>query len=168
MFDRIKVLGSPLFRSTPDDVAGAEEKLGSRFPAGYADYVCRFGEGILGGSYVRIYPPRRILDGENNCAEWRERVNEYWFWDDGADVLSKQTALQCVIIGDTFDGDELVFHPSDPDRVFILPRYAEVIHAVDGGLEPAIEWLCGAGILTEAFHERDFEPFDSRSEAASS
>jgi hypothetical protein len=33
------------------------------------------------------------------------------------------------------------------------------------GLAQAIEWLCSSNILTEAFTERDFEPFDSRVQA---
>jgi hypothetical protein len=47
--------------------------------------------------------------------------SEYWFWDLGRDVLTKQEALQSVKIGDTLDGDELIVHPSNPERVFVLP-----------------------------------------------
>jgi len=76
----------------------------------------RFGEGLLAG-YVRVYPPHQILKGDNNVNAWRERIDEYWFWDAGKDVLSKDRALECVIVADTMDGDELVAHPSDPDRL---------------------------------------------------
>jgi hypothetical protein len=26
-------------------------------------------------------------------AEWRQRIDKYWFWDGGSDVLTKQQAL---------------------------------------------------------------------------
>ena len=163
MFDNVTVVGGPLILSPPAEVDAAEAQLGIRFPAGYREYVTRLGEGVLGGFYIRIYPPRRILTGSNNLTEWRQRIDEYWFWDDGRDVLTKAQALQSVIIGDTLDGDELIVHPSNPERVYVLPRHSEDIHIAGDGLPAAIEWLCGSGTLTEAFPERNFEPFDSRS-----
>ncbi len=77
-------------------------------------------------------------------------------------MLSKEQALQSVIIGDTVDGDELIVHPDNPDRIYVLPRNSEDIYVAGDGLPAAIEWLCGSGTLTEAFSERNFEPFDSR------
>jgi len=163
MFDNITVIGSPLVLSTPAEVDAAEAHLGIRFPTGYREYVTKFGEGVLGGSYIRIYPPHRILGRtSNNLLRWRQRISEYWFWDLGRDVLTKQEALQSVKIGDTLDGDELIVHPSNPERVFVLPRNRHEIYVAGDGLPEAIEWLCSSGTVTEAFDERNFEPFDSR------
>jgi len=154
-----------LVLSPESEVNDAEAKLGIRFPSGYREYVTQFGEGFLGGTYVRIYPPRRIISGANNNAEWRERISKYWFWDEGKDTLSKDRALECVIIGDTYDGDELIVHHSNPERIYVLPRYSKSIHVAGDGLFEAIEWLCSSGVLTEAFDERIFDPFDSRVQA---
>lgn len=162
MFESITVVGGPLVRSSAAEVDAAEAQLGVRFPTGYRDYVTQLGEGVLGGTYVRIYPPRRILGGPNNVLEWRQRIAQYWFWDDGSDVLTRGMALQSVIIGDTMDGDELVVHPGNPERVLVLPRHSGSIHVAGNGLAEAIEWLCSSGTLTEPFDERNFEPFDSR------
>lgn len=162
MFDNITTVGGPLVLSDPSEVDRAEARLGIRFPTGYREYVTRFGEGILGGSYVRIYSPRRIVDGPNSLAEWRQRIEEYWFWDEGREVLTKRQALQSIIIGDTFDGDELIAHPGESDRLYVLPRNSENIFVAGLGLPAAIEWLCSSGTLTEPFPERKFEPFDSR------
>jgi len=162
MFDTIKTTGTPLILSSVAEVDAAEAKIGARFPLGYREYVTRFGEGVLGGSYVRIYPPRRILNGLNNLEEWRARIEEYWFWEDGCEILTKEQALESVIVGDTVDGDELLFHPNNPDRLVVLPRNSESIFVAGDGLPEAIDWLCSSGTLTEAFAERDFEPFDSR------
>jgi hypothetical protein len=78
MFENIRVIGEPLILSSGADVDAAEAHLGIRFPTGYGEYVTRFGEGILGGAYVRIYPPRRVLD---ELVEWRGRIGEYWLWE---------------------------------------------------------------------------------------
>ena len=71
MFENITVIGDPLVLSDPTEVDAAEAQLGIRFPTGYREYVTRFGAGVLGGSYIRIYPPRRILD---DLFEWRGRI----------------------------------------------------------------------------------------------
>ncbi|MGL6072524.1 MAG: SMI1/KNR4 family protein [Fimbriiglobus sp.] len=162
MFDNIVVVGGPLILSSVKEVHVAENQLGICFPTGYREYVMRFGEGVLGGSYLRIYPPRRILTGDNNLTEWRKRIQEFWFWHDGAEVLTKEQALESVIIGDTLDGDELVVHPTHAERIYVLPRNSEGIHIAGDGLPAAIEWLCNSGTLTEPFSERHFEPYDSR------
>lgn len=158
MFEEIKVIGGSLLRSETSEVDQAEVRLGVRFPTGYREYVTRFGDGVLGGSYIRIYPPQRILSGENNLDEWRQRIGEYWFWDDGREVLTKEQALQAIIIGDTLDGDELIFHPREPERIYVLPRHSEEIYMAGMGLPEAIEWLCSSGKLTEPFSQRNFEP----------
>ncbi|MNQ89351.1 hypothetical protein D3C85_1046570 [compost metagenome] len=62
----------------------------------------------------------------------------------------------------TYDGDELIIHPGDPERIYVLPRHSEAALVAGHGLVAAIEWLCSSNVLTEAFIERDFEPFDSR------
>jgi len=162
MFDNVTVVGGPLVLSAPTEVDAAEAQISIRFPSGYREYVTRFGEGELGGTYVRIYPPRRILAGENNLEEWRQRIDKYWFWNEGIDVLTKAQALVSVIIGDTLDGDELIVHPGNPERIYVLPRQSEKIYAARDGLAAAIEWLCTSGTLTEPFPERNFEPFDSQ------
>lgn len=159
MFESITVVGGPLVLSNAAEVDAAEAQLGIRFPSGYREYVTKFGEGVLGGVYIRIYPPRRIL---KDLLKWRERIDEYWFWDAGRDVFTKELALQSVIIGDTLDGDELIVHPTSPERVLVLPRYGNNIHVAGSGLQEAIEWLCSSGVLTDAFDARNFEPFDSR------
>jgi len=162
VFEKVTVVGGPLVLSPSAEVDEAEAQLSIRFPSGYREYVTQFGEGVLGGSYVRIYPPRRILSGANNLAEWRSRIDQYWFWDGGSDVLTKEQALECIIIGDTLEGDELIVHPDNPERVYVLPRHSEDIYIAGNGLPAVIEWLCGSGTLTEPFVERNFEPFDSR------
>jgi hypothetical protein len=162
-FDDIRVIGNPLVKVDPADVDALEARLWFTFPAGYRDYVTRLGEGVLGGSLVRVYPPWRI---EKELDAWRRRIDQYWFWDAGRALLPKERAIECVILGDTTNGDELVFHPTRPGRLFVLPRDSGQVFEVGGDLLSAIEWMCSSGKLVEPFAERDFEPFDSRKELA--
>lgn len=150
----ITIAGTPAVptESELDDLEGA---LGTRLPLGYREFMLACGEGTLGGAYIRIYPPWRI---QCELAEWRSRITEYWFWDG----LPQQRGVEAVVVGDTLDGDELIFHPSEPDAIWVLPRNSEQASQIGTGLWEALEWLCSSGVLTEAFAERNFDPFDSR------
>ncbi|RAJ76749.1 hypothetical protein CLV59_108270 [Chitinophaga dinghuensis] len=143
-----------LFPSTTAAVEQLEEVFNIKVDQDYKEYVTRYGCGILGGTYVRVYLPETI---EALYPEWKERITQYWFWDEGKAVLTKEQVLESVIMGDTFDGDEIILYNH---QYYILPRHEEMIYHTGHTLGGTIDWLCTAGILTEAFAERDFEPFD--------
>ncbi len=158
----VTIVNEPLVRATHAEVDDLESFFGVRFPMGYREYVTILGEGIFAGYYIRIYPPWRILHGCNNVNEWRKLVDEFWFWDAGRHVLTKSEVLECIILGDTMNGDHIVFHPRNPDDIFVLPLEEEEIYGIRGGVFAALDWFCASGVLTEPVTERDFEPFDSR------
>jgi hypothetical protein len=116
----------------------------------------------LGGAFVRIYPPWRI---DKELIDWRRRINKYWFWEKSRKLLPKERALECVIIGDTMNGDELIFHPTRSNRLIVLPRDSEKAVVAGSNVWEAVEWMCNSGKLTEPFSERHFEPFDTRKAA---
>ncbi|MDR0195205.1 MAG: SMI1/KNR4 family protein [Myroides sp.] len=143
-----------LFLPTAEDINNCEQQLGFSFEEDYNTFMRQYGTGILGGTYIRIYSPTRITKGQS---EWLERVTQYYFWEDGEDILTKEQVLESICIGDTLDGDEIIFYQN---QYYVLPRYEENIYALGATLNDAIEWLCTAGILTKAFVEREFEPFN--------
>jgi hypothetical protein len=154
----VRVLKKPLVLAKPAQVDALEAKLWVAFPSGYREYVTTLGEGVLGGSFVRVYPPWRI---ESELAEWRKRVAKYWFWDQGKKLLPKERGVECVVVADTADGDEFVFHPARPG-LFLLPRHEEKVYALGPDLLAALEWVFTSGKLTPPLADRDFEPFDTR------
>ncbi len=135
--DDIRPVSTRLAPSTPAEVAAAEAALGCRFPAGYAAYVERLGAGDL-GHFLRVYPPERVLEAR---AEWQQRVTEYWFWEPGTSGATPEHLREGVVLADSFDGDELCFHPDDPDALFVLPRHSDDVHRVGPG--PARRLLSG-------------------------
>ncbi len=143
-----------LFLSTVAAVEQLEQAFKINVDPDYKEYVTRYGCGILGGTYVRVYVPETIQALQ---PEWRERITQYWFWEEGKEVLTQEQALESVIMGDTFDGDEIILYNQ---QYYILPRHAEMIYHTGNTLGGTIDWLCTVGILTAAFAERDFEPFD--------
>ncbi|MFG1794834.1 hypothetical protein [Nocardia sp. NPDC049149] len=74
------------------------------------------------------------------------------------DLLPKDRAVECVVIGDNADGDQLVFHPCRPQRLFILPRDDEEVVEAGTDLLTAVDTLR----LDDPLDELTFEPWDSR------
>jgi hypothetical protein len=159
-FDNYKIIPNyktgktDLFLAGNEDILACEKTLNIVFEEDYKEYVLTYGSGILGGTYVRIYLPETII---LTLTEWKNRITEYWFWEEGKEVLTKEDVSNSVRIGDTYDGDEIVFLKKG---YFILPRHSEMIYKAGNTLDETISWLCSSGILTEAFSEREFEPFD--------
>ncbi len=136
-------------------VAEAEAALGCSFPAGYREYITKFGERVQGGTFVRVYPPARIV---RELPQFRQRWSEYWFWEKGRAISSKEQVLESIIIADTMNGDEIIFHPNRPDRLLVLPRGGDLIYEAGSNLLDTLEWLCNSGVLTKPFKARNFEP----------
>jgi predicted DNA-binding WGR domain protein len=156
---KVKIIGGPLIVATDKEVDALEKTLGVTLPQGYRDYMKTLGEGVLGGTFVRVYGPWRIA---KDLKPWRKRIKQYWYWDLGSAILTKERAAESVIIADSLHGDELLFHPEEPDRLLVLPRYKEKIFVAGSNLLEAVEWMCGSGKLTRRFQEREFKPFEAR------
>ncbi len=162
-FDDITINGDrPLVLVSEADLEQLESHFWFSMPDGYRQFITRFGEGLLAESFIRIYPPWRI---SAELSAWRQRINRHWFWDDDIDALPKARASECVIIGDTLNGDELVFHPSRPQRLFVLSHDSDHVLIAGANLADSIEWMCRSHELVDPISSWDFDPFDSRVES---
>lgn len=151
----IQITTHELFRAEPIAVKKIQSELNCEFPSGYVEYITTLGEGVF-ADYVRIYPPHRI---RRERQERKERLTEYWFWDTGP--LGQQQAIETVGIGDTVDGDDICFHPSNNQKIYILPRFTEESIETGPTLWATLEWMFTADILTETIPNRDFIPFST-------
>jgi len=147
-------------KSKASEVDGLQSEFWFSFPDGYRQYVLKVGAGLLGG-FVRIYSPDRIRE---ELEEWRNRVKQFWLWDDNAKLLPKERAFECVVIGDTLHGDEIVFHPNKPKTIFVLPRGGGRIYRAGATLFEAIDWIFQSGKVVKKSSSRDFEPFNTPEE----
>lgn len=155
----VKVAKGPLVTASAEQVRALEAELWLSFPEGYREYISRLGEGSLCG-FIQIHPPWRI---EKDLDAWRRLHAQYWFWDEGPQLLPQKRAVECVCIGNTLDGDQLVFHPSRRDRLFVLPRHHREVFEAGPDLLSAVDWMLRSGHLIEAAPRKlRFESFDSR------
>jgi hypothetical protein len=155
-YSSVHLMNEKLVLVPPAEVAQLEQQLGTKMPMGYQDFVATLGVGILNDT-VRVYTPRRIA---RELKDFQQRWDEYWFWDEGRDILSKEKALESIIIADTGNGDELIFHPSQPNKLYLLPRDSGQIFEPGSGLDEAIEWILHSGVLFGDVEEEDEEDED--------
>lgn len=158
-FDDVLVVNpSRVHSADRDDVAAAESALGVSLPSGYAAYVQQLGEGAL-GHLIRVYPPQQV---PSNTAEWRERVQQFWFWDTAEAGVAREALQQRgVLLADTFDGDELCFDPADRETLYVLPRDDETAHRMESGFLAALEWML-SGVLNPWVEGWTFEAWANR------
>jgi hypothetical protein len=153
----IHLVTDQLLTSTDAEVSEAEALLGTRFPPGFRDWMTTLGAGVLCG-LVRVYPiPDLLVMLVEQRAWWRDED----FWYEGHDVLPQQAVSESLMVADTLNGDEVVFHPSNPAGLYLLPRHEARIYRIGARFEDALEWLCTSGVVSEPQSSFDFEPFQA-------
>lgn len=153
-FDNVYLVTDKLATIEADDIDGLSKTLPMPLPKGYAEFMTRLGVGTY-CDLLRVYEPERIL---KEYEDVRKRWDEYFFWDNGQDVLGKQEVLKCIIFADTIDGDEIIAHADHTDRLFVLPRHDDAIYWIPESFDAPLEWQSHAGVVQ---HEPEFRYFES-------
>lgn len=109
-----------------------EIQLNLIFPSDYKYISQLLGAGEITSISLQIFTPYRIRDVLG--PESRNRLKEFWFWTESSDTLTQQKAIDCFPFFGSTLGDEILFHPSNLDQWFILPRHDNeiiVVHNLD-------------------------------------
>lgn len=152
MYESVYLVTRKLRVAVPAAVARLSSQVGG-LPDGYAEYVTTLGQGTY-STFIRVYMPERIAI---QLPDFRARWRDDFVWDEQSSPIAKRDVLESVIVADTLNGDELIYHRGSPGAIFILPRYSDAIAEVPGGLDRAIDWACSSGVLTAPIGLRYFE-----------
>jgi SMI1 / KNR4 family (SUKH-1) len=131
---------SPLNPISMQEVEAVEAVLGFTFPEDYRAFVSTLGIGETEFS-LRAWLPQNIRD--NHLMEMRDRLSEFWFWDKSPELLTQERAVECVPFFDSSCGDDIIFHPSDRNRWFILQHEADTVAVVHSFQELCALYLDG-------------------------
>jgi len=150
--------------ATSDEVTAVEAELNLAFPRGYKEFVTTLGKGEYCGhnTAIRVEMPSEILSGYK---KHRQFLDEYWFWEEGEDLLPKAKAIESIQICEDDVGDVVIFHPSNPNELFALPHEDDYSHRIGRDLYEALDWLVAegsraAGGTEESLKRRMFVPHD--------
>jgi SMI1-KNR4 cell-wall len=123
-FQGIKFVADKALSPIPIEVlASVESRLGFTFPDDYREFITTIGAGYYIDFHLQIWPPQMIVD--DFLPEAQDRLAEFWFWDDSPEILTQAQAVECVPLFGSDDGDDILFHPSDRSRWFILQHDVE-------------------------------------------
>lgn len=150
-----------LKRWTDGDVDAAEAAVGVRLPDGYRQLMTTLGDGVIGG-VLRVFSPRALGDEQQS---FRELTQEHWFFEEPDEALTRDYALDSIMVADSIDGDQVIFHPGT-GRLHVLPRHDEHTYAVGGDVWDVVAWFQDSGVLWRPHSFRYFESFVGPTEAA--
>lgn len=146
--------------ASDDDVDAVEAALGVQLPRGYRELVTTLGTGVVNG-ILRVFPP---ADLEKKQQDFRELTRDEWFFDEPDETLTQEYALESIVIADSLDGDQTIFHPGT-GQLHVLPRHDEHTYSVGTDLSDVVAWFQDSGVLTRPHPFRYFESFAGSTEA---
>jgi hypothetical protein len=157
-FADVYLVTNKLQTISQEQLALLQKTLGFPLPVGYAEFMATLGIGDYCG-LLRVYEPDAIPEENRQTqALWQE----YFSWEDGRDVLPREEVARCVVFANTIDGDNLLFHPRIPDRLFVLPRHDDTIYWVPECFLNPLEWYDQSGLVTPAPAFKTFESYCDR------
>jgi hypothetical protein len=125
-FKRILFHDDTILRPVPvEALLEVEARLGFRFPDDYREFITTFGDGDIMDGAIRAFSPQHILN--IGLGETRDRLAEFWLWDQSPDILNQEKAVQYVPFFDSANGDDILFHPDNPNDWFILAHEADTV-----------------------------------------
>jgi hypothetical protein len=146
IFDDVILLSPKIQPIAMEEVEALKQHLGFALPSGYREFITHFGEGDYCDLF-RIYPPSSIREEYASYREsWKtwyyeSRDVKHWFYEGSEHILSEEQLQACIIVGDSFDGDYIVYHPSQPDKLFVLPRHYYKIYTLKADFSDLHIWI---------------------------
>lgn len=122
-----------------------------KFPQPYREFMKTCGTGTYGGAICISCPDFNLL----------KQYTEYDFWEYDDSPIRREQMQECVVIGNSIDGDYIAVHP-DVDGYILFPRHSEQIELFPGHDD---DFLCTVEqigyFLYEEYLEKYFEPVGS-------
>lgn len=122
---KVILIGKHIKPIPESEIAAAEAQLGVTLPSGYKQLMQTFGIGDYCDLF-RIAEPQVIVQ---ELEEFRKFWQEHFklFFEDNEGHLTPAQIQQSIRLGDSMDGDEIIFYPPTPKSIYILPRHDEYV-----------------------------------------
>lgn len=121
--DKIILISQHITPVPQVEIDQLEEKFNTILPDDYKMLMTNFGDGELAGE-IHFRTPQAILEEyEEHQAMWHSFYRpdgeaQPWF-DDEQDVMTYDQLMQSMLLGSTFNSDELIHCPDTPDLIYI-------------------------------------------------
>lgn len=159
MWNIIEIEEPPAVLADEKDIQAFEERMQIVLPGDHREFLKTFGEGVL-FNHFRIFGLDKITA---EAKDFQLRWQEYFLWDDPGSFLAIDQMGGCIIIGDNFNGDEIVLSRDYPGEVFYFPQDEHKILKLGVSLENAITSLVDDLIARiEQYPEDEQDEWDIR------
>ena len=153
--DEIYVVSDKLVPLSQEQFERARLALETEFPAGYDQFMLKFGKGDFSG-YLRPYDPDRVV---SELASNRELLTED-YWDRGKLRLTREERMKLILFADTIDSDLFAFPPGAPKEIFVLPRQDNQIFKTGPTFLDLLNWVADSGEIVQPFRAKFFQPWN--------
>ncbi len=136
MFDEVYCVSDKKVTVLPDQIIDLVKSLEIPLPPGYLEYMTTLGKGSYCDKII-VYEPELI---SKEYQEARKTWDDNYFWEAGKEVLTKEQVLNSILFAISEDGDDIIFQPDIPDKLFVLPRQDNTIYWIEGGFYNPLNW----------------------------
>lgn len=130
------------------ELISLEQKGLAKFPQPYIDFMKTYGSGTYGGAICINIPDFNIL----------KDLAEYDFWEYKDAPITKEQLYECVVIGNSIDGDYIAIHAMVKGYI-LLPRGSDIIELFPNDNE---NFICSINKIGKFLYDEDlanyFEP----------
>lgn len=162
MFEDVYLVDDELSLASHEAVTSLEDRLGFALPAGYREFVTRFGNGAYCNQLYVLMP-----EEVEECTRNLERsLSEFFFWDKATHILSRSQVAKSIQLGHSLDGDEVIFNPDTEYGLYVLPSHDDTIYWMPQLFRDPLDWRAEWGNPLSGFEFRYFEPEHGREHAS--
>lgn len=134
MWGNITIEEPPAVLSSEEEIQAFEARMQIVLPADHREFLKTFGEGVI-FNHFRVFGPDKIMA---EAKVFQLRWQRYFLWGTPNSALKVDQMGNCIIIGDSFNGDELVVSRDYPGEVFYFPQDKHQILRLGPSLENAL------------------------------
>lgn len=120
-----------------------------KLPQPYCDFMKTYGDGTYGGVICINCPDFQLL----------KEYAAYDFWEHENAPITKAQTAECIVIGNSIDGDYIALHP-DRDGYILLPRHSDIISFFPFHDEPFLDTIRKISDLLYAEPWKDYDYFE--------
>jgi hypothetical protein len=146
IFDQVHLISRHVQPIPLAQVIQVEKALGIQLPEGYRRFITRWGLGVYCDLFW-IYAPDQIMQSYHkyrkawkNFSHFDVQGKRHWLYEGSEGILDESQLQESIVIGDSSDGDKLVFFPCQHNKIYILPRNSRTITWIKADFSDLHRW----------------------------
>ncbi|MEM8530421.1 MAG: hypothetical protein AAGF95_06240 [Chloroflexota bacterium] len=151
MFDTIYLVSPKLITGTSQDIIQLEDVMGFELPDSYHIYSTTLGRGWLCDT-IWMFEPAFIQ------SEYQTIRNRWAALTQLPTNITQEQLQMSIPIAKTDEGDQFIYNPLSPERIFILPGHNNIVYWTSSTFQSLLQWESAQGVVQKTPTFLYFEP----------